>query len=105
MLQVALGNGSSVGGGTALVPNAEPDDGRLDVMISRASGPVSRLVYAARLAMGTHDGLDQVDYLHGRQVTISGERFWISGDGEIDGPERRRSWHLEQAAYSMVLPT
>ena len=25
-------------------------------------------------------------------------------DGEIYGPERSRSWHVEPAAYSMVLP-
>ena len=39
-----------------------------------------------------------------RQVSISGEDFWLSADGEISGPERRRSWHVEPAAYSMLLP-
>ncbi len=37
-------------------------------------------------------------------MTISGEEFWISADGEISGPERHRSWRLQPAAYSMVLP-
>jgi hypothetical protein len=37
-------------------------------------------------------------------VTITGEDFWLAADGEISGPERRRSWHLEQGAYSLVLP-
>ena len=104
VLQVAVGNGSSVGGGTELIPGAEPDDGVLDVMVSRATGPVARLVYAARLAMGTHPEHAEVDYLHGRSVTVTGEEFWISADGEIYGPERHRSWRLQRAAYSMVLP-
>ena len=42
--------------------------------------------------------------LRGREVSVSGERFWISADGEISGPERHRTWHVEPAAYSMVLP-
>ena len=40
----------------------------------------------------------------GSSVTISGEEFWLSADGEIDGPERNRTWRVEPAAYSMVLP-
>ncbi len=104
VLQVAIGNGALVGGGTELTPHADPTDGAVDVMVSRATGPVSRLLYAARLAMGSHPGHADVDYLRGRQVSVSGEEFWISADGEIDGPERHRAWRLEPAAYSMVLP-
>ena len=39
VLMVALGNGARVGGGTELTPEADPEDGRIDVMISRAVGP------------------------------------------------------------------
>jgi len=28
----------------------------------------------------------------------------ISADGEISGPERHRSWRVEPAAYSFILP-
>ena len=105
VLQVAIGNGSSVGGGLELTPDADPGDRLADVMISRATGPVARLAYAARLAAGRHTDDDQVDSLRATQVTISGEQFWVSADGETYGPERHRSWHLEPAAYRMVLPT
>lgn len=104
VLQVALGNGTSVGGGTELTPDADATDGRIDVMVSRAVGPVSRLLYAAHLGAATHRQLDDVDYQRGRQVSISGDAFWCSADGEIYGPERRRTWHIEPAAYSMLLP-
>ena len=103
-LQVAIGNGASVGGGTELTPDADPGDGRADVMISLATGPLSRLIYAARLAVGTHPGHADVQTLRASTVTISGEEFWISADGEISGPERHRSWRLQRAAYSLVLP-
>ena len=104
VLMVALGNGSSVGGGTELTPDADPVDGRIDVMISRATGPLARFLYAARLGIGTHEGADDVTALRGREVSVRGEEFWISADGEIYGPERQRTWHIEPAAYSMVLP-
>jgi diacylglycerol kinase (ATP) len=104
VLMVALGNGSSVGGGTELTPEADPEDGRIDLMISRATGPLARLGFAARLGFGTHEEADDVTALRGREVSVSGERFWISADGEISGPERHRTWHVEPAAYSMVLP-
>jgi diacylglycerol kinase (ATP) len=104
VLMVALGNGSSVGGGTELTPEADPEDGRIDLMISRATGPLARFGFAARLGFGTHEAADDVTALRGREVSVSGERFWISADGEISGPERHRTWHVEPAAYSMVLP-
>ena len=51
-----------------------------------------------------HGERDDVVTLRGRTVKVSGESFWLSADGEISGPERSRSWRLERAAYSMILP-
>lgn len=104
VLMVSIGNGASVGGGTELTPGADPTDGRLDVMISRATGPVERFTYAAALYTGRHPEREDVTTLEARQVTVTGEDFWLSADGEIQGPERRRSWHLEPGAYSMIVP-
>jgi YegS/Rv2252/BmrU family lipid kinase len=104
VLMVALGNGSSVGGGTELNPDADPEDGRIDVVISRSVGPLAKFGYALHLRRGEHQERDDVLHLRGQTVSISGEEFWCSADGEIYGPERQRTWHLEKAAYSMVLP-
>jgi diacylglycerol kinase (ATP) len=104
VLMVAVGNGTSVGGGTELTPDADPRDGRLDVMVSFATGPLERIGYAVELYRGKHSERDDVLTRRAHQVTISGEDFWLAADGEIQGPERRRSWHLEQAAYTMVVP-
>ncbi len=104
VLMVAVGNGAHVGGGTELTPEADPEDGKVDVMISHAIGPTAKLGYALHLRRGEHHRRDDVQYLRGSQVTISGDAFWISADGEISGPERQRSWHVEPAAYSFILP-
>ena len=105
VLMVAVGNGAHVGGGTELTPEADPEDGKVDVMISHAIGPTAKLGYALHLRRGEHHRRDDVQYVRGSQVTISGDAFWISADGEISGPERQRSWHVEPAAYSFILPS
>ena len=104
VLMVAVGNGTSVGGGTELTPYADPADGKLDVMVSLATGPVDRFAYAWHLRKGEHPARDDVISLRASQVTISGEDFWLAADGEIDGPERRRAWHVEPGAYTMIVP-
>ena len=105
ILMIAVGNGTSVGGGTELTPDADPTDGMLDVMVSFATGPLERLAYVWKLRTGDHDERSDTVTLRARQVTVSGEDFFLSADGEISGPERRRSWHLEQGAYSMIVPS
>ena len=101
---VAIGNGGNVGGGTELNPDADTEDGLLDVMISRAVTATAKFGYVAHLRKGEHEERDDVLSLRGRSVKVSGDEFWLSADGEISGPERSRSWRLEPAAYSMILP-
>ncbi len=102
--QISIGNGSTVGGGTELTPHARTGDGKMDVMISFAVGPLSRFGYVAKLRTGRHDERDDVCYLRGTTVTISGQPFYTSSDGEGYGPERHRTWRLEPGAFSMPLP-
>jgi YegS/Rv2252/BmrU family lipid kinase len=104
VLMVAIGNGPTVGGGAALAPDADPQDGKVDVMISRSIGPLARLAYAVHLTRGRHHERDDVIYVRGERVSVSGDEFYCAADGEISGPERNRTWHVEPAAYSMVLP-
>jgi diacylglycerol kinase (ATP) len=105
VLMVAIGNGVSVGGGAELTPAADPQDGLADVLVSFAGSPQARLGYAFDVLRRRHPQRDDTIYLRGRQVSIHGEDFWISADGEVSGPERRRSWHVEPGAYSLLLPS
>lgn len=104
VLMVAVGNGPSVGGGTELTPEAEPADGQLDVLVSRAVTPRQRWLYGIRLGLGRHHRASGSSYRRGSQVSIAGGPFWVSVDGEIAGPERQRTWRVETGAYSLVLP-
>ena len=104
VLMVAIGNGAHVGGGTEITPEADPRDGKVDVMISHAVGPMAKVGYALHLRRGSHHHRDDVQYYRATRVAVSGDEFWISADGEISGPERQRTWRVEPAAYSFILP-
>ena len=102
--QVAIGNGPAVGGGTELIPGADTTSGHLLVIVSRTVGPLSRLVYLARLTGGSHHLMKEVSRVHGKEVTVEGDDFWVTSDGELSGPHRRRSWTVVPGALDMFLP-
>lgn len=104
ILMVSIGNNSSVGGGAELTPEADPESGKMDVMVSFAVGPLARFAYAAHLRRGEHHHRDDVLYLRASTVSISGQSFYCSADGEVYGPERTRTWHVEPEAFRMALP-
>jgi len=104
VLMVAIGNGSRVGGGAAITPEADPEDGRLDVMVSFSTTLWAKAGYALKFRAGRHHERDDVLYLRANRVSISGQDFYCSADGELYGPERNRTWHVEPAAFSMPLP-
>ena len=85
-------------------PDADPEDGRVDVMVSRAVSRFAQLGYVVRLGRGEHTQRDDVVTFRGHRVTVSGEEFWTSADGELDGPERRRTWRIEPGAYRLLRP-
>ena len=73
-------------------------------MVATSAGMLARALYAAHLGFATHHHRDDVTYLRGSTVSVSGGPFWCSADGEIYGPERQRTWHVEPAAYEFLLP-
>ena len=103
-LMVGIGNGPSIGGGTELLPGAVPDDGLLDVMVSRATGPFSRTRYAAALQAGTHLTDPEVRWTRGRSVTISGEPVGVNADGELGDEVTRRTWTVDPGAWKLLRP-
>ena len=102
LLQVAVGNGIYVGGGTALTPEADATDGLADVLVARPETGWARLAYAARLVVGRHHLHEDVSTFRGRVVEMTGDEFSCSADGELRGPHRARRWRVEPAAYSLV---
>ena len=104
VLMVAIGNGPTVGGGAEITPEADPENGGMDVMVSFAIGPVARFGYALGFRKGEHHHRTDVTYVRGRSVSVTGQDFYCSADGEVYGPERSRTWRVEPGALRMSLP-
>ena len=104
ILMASIGNGSRVGGGAAITPDADPKDGKMDVMLSFSTSSWAKLGYAIAFRLGTHPERDDVLYLRGEKVSVQGQDFYCSADGELYGPERNRTWHLKPGAFTMALP-
>jgi len=105
LLMVVIGNGSSVGGGAELTPNADPGDGYVDVMVSLATGPFARFAYAWGIKNSSHLSRTDVISRRAKIVSVRGERFSVSADGEIFGPRDARTWRVLPSAYKIVIPT
>jgi diacylglycerol kinase (ATP) len=104
ILMAAIGNGSRVGGGARITPHASPGDGKLDVMVSFSTSLWAKVGYAVAFRLGRHHHRSDVLYLRGERVTVAGQPFHCSADGELFGPERHRTWQVEPGAFSMPLP-
>lgn len=104
LLEVSIGNGATVGGGLALNPDADPDDGRLDVLVARATGAWRRLTYGIDLFRGRHPQRRDVEHRKARRVEVSGDGVYLSADGEIAGPVTHHTWRLLHHAMTMILP-
>lgn len=103
-LMVGIGNGPSIGGGTRLLPQALPDDGLLDVVVSRATGPLARVRYGNALRSGEHLQDPEVRSARGQTVTVSGELVGVNADGEIGDEITRRTWTVEPGVWSLLRP-
>lgn len=107
VLMVALASGATVGGGAPLVPDANPFDGLVDVVISLAVGPLARVAYARGLRDGSHVDRDDVLTARGKVVEIHaapGESFIEDCDGEFAGPFTSRRWQMKSAAWQVITP-
>jgi diacylglycerol kinase family enzyme len=104
LLMVGVCNGPTVGGGTALVPGADPGDGLLDVLLCAATGPAERVAFGAALRAGEHGARDDVALLRGREVSITGEPVEIDADGEVHEGWTTQTWRVDPGAWSVVVP-
>jgi diacylglycerol kinase family enzyme len=103
ILMVAVTNGTCFGGGATICPDARPDDGRLDVVVVTATGPVARAAFALSLNAGEHLDREDVHVAVGREVRIHGEGLRYVVDGEIgEEPEPDRTWTVEHHAWSLI---
>ena len=104
VIQVAVGNGRFVGGGTLLLPGADPTDGLLDVAVSYPASALRRVGYAFSLRSGQHVRRADVTHLRATEVTVSGDAMPSTSDGELTDPAEDHGWRIEPAAWRLVVP-
>ena len=83
---VVVGNSKAYGGGMFVLPQAELDDGRLDVMMSRRCGKLTFLRQLPKVFKGTHVDSEHVVFLRGEEIEVASDRpFVIYADGDPIG--------------------
>lgn len=83
---VAVGNSKVYGGGMYVLPDAEIDDGKLDVMFVKEASKPRLLALLPRVFKGTHGTSDLVEFHRGEEIEVSSDRpFAIYADGDPIG--------------------
>lgn len=82
---IAVGNGSSYGGGMKVCPEANLNDGLLDVMILNPVPKFEFLRIFPKVYSGSHTSHPQVEVIRGREIHIEGEAITYA-DGERIAP-------------------
>jgi len=83
---VAVGNSKVYGGGMYVLPDAEIDDGKLDVLLVKDASKLRLLTLLPRVFKGSHGSSDLVEFLRGEEIEVSSDRpFAIYADGDPIG--------------------
>jgi diacylglycerol kinase (ATP) len=83
---VICANGRVFGGGIRICPQAEPDDGLLDVLVWGDVGKLDLAFNLPRLYRGTHLGHSKVTVTRARRVRVETSRpLPVELDGELPG--------------------
>jgi YegS/Rv2252/BmrU family lipid kinase len=83
---VAVGNSKAYGGGMLVLPHAELDDGRLDVMLTKEASKLTFLRELPNVFKGTHVDSPYIEFLEGQHIAVASDRpFVIYADGDPVG--------------------
>ena len=83
---VAVGNGPSYGGGMHVLPDAQVDDGLVDVLVLHEISTVEFVKVFPKVFKGAHVGHPAVEILRGREVRLEAAGIVAYADGERFGP-------------------
>jgi diacylglycerol kinase (ATP) len=83
---VVVGNGPSYGGGMQVLPDAQFDDGLLDVMLLHEISTLEFLKVFPKVFKGAHVGHPAVEIIRGRSVTLEADGIVAYADGERFAP-------------------
>lgn len=81
---IAIGNNKYCGGGVNIVPDADIQDGNLDICIVDNVNLIQKLIYLPKIMKGKHENLKVVELCKGKNISVSSnKKFPISIDGEL----------------------
>lgn len=97
-LNVVVANGRTVGAGVRVAPEADPEDGLLDVVIVRPGSTLALAGLGARLAAGNVLGSDLVVHRRARRLALrSRPGMPFNADGDLLPPGDLRFTALPRA--------
>jgi YegS/Rv2252/BmrU family lipid kinase len=102
---VAVGNSKAYGGGMFVLPMAELDDGRLDVLISKDAPKLRFLRGVFDTFKAAHVDSPDAQFLHGEVIEVASDRpFVIYGDGDPIGATPA-TIRVERQCLRVIAPT
>ena len=104
LYNVVVANGRYVGGGTLIAPEAEIDDGLLDVVLI-PKRPAPELAMAmAQIALGAHLSSKTIVFRRAAKLTVNSKPgMWFNVDGELVGNEPAR-FEIVPRALRFIAP-
>ncbi|USQ78195.1 diacylglycerol/lipid kinase family protein [Ornithinimicrobium faecis] len=103
-LVVAVCNMPIYGGGMRIAPDADPQDGLLDVIIIEPVGAASAVRLLRGVFSGKHSNHPAVRFERARRVSVSGPALVAHGDGDPLGP-LPVTCTVAPGAIDLVVPT
>ncbi len=101
---VAVGNSKAYGGGMIVLPMAELDDGKLDVLISKETSKPTFLRGVFETFKAAHVDSPDAQFLRGEVIEVGSDRpFVIYGDGDPIGATPA-TVRVEQRCLRVVAP-
>jgi YegS/Rv2252/BmrU family lipid kinase len=102
---VAVGNSKAYGGGMIVLPEAELDDGRLDVLVSKEAPKLTFLRGVFDTFKAAHVGSPNAEFLRGTTIEVSSDRpFVIYGDGDPIGTTPA-TMRVEPRCLRVIVPS
>ena len=106
IILVAVGNGKFIGGGMKVAPEANLDDGYLDLCIVRKMKKFNTLRLFHKIFTGMHIEEDKVEYIKCKNINLKSEnklKIDVNLDGNLSGYLPAQI-SIQENSYQLIVP-
>ncbi len=82
---ISINNGKYIGAGSPIAPQAEMDDGLLDIIVFKDISRLEAVSNFSKVIEGTHLEHPKVEMYRGRRIKVLGTKVYYHTDGEVVG--------------------